>query len=320
MTEAPEDRAPQRETKPPKVTASENNHPAAKSPRVPIENLPPDRQAEIRGGKLAAKAKRKRIYRPQVPEIYEEIELHTSEIHEIYIGDFEACNQYAIAIDYVARERLTDRSEFNAYLQAFDDAISDLTEKLRRLHKTYEVLSNGGMSKSRNPQHLSAAVQTKRSMQILQQFQTADKIIRMIQFLHIYGELHDRRRDNDIAATTAALRKCVRALRNVKLQCFKRIIELEALSLQVKDTTTIEALQAARDLARKKASLTRGKQNTPAKPKGRTISRSKKSKPVIDPAAPASAPIGGGSVPDDSKEQDRQPSVQTTDPKATAAE
>ncbi|REA90226.1 hypothetical protein DV959_13210, partial [Staphylococcus pseudintermedius] len=85
--------------------------------RPAISDLPPDRQAEITGRRKADQSHRRFIYRPQVPEILKDIEIHTHEVALLFTRDFEASNEYAVAIDYVAKERLTSRSEFNQYLQ-----------------------------------------------------------------------------------------------------------------------------------------------------------------------------------------------------------
>ena len=227
--------------------------------RTAIADLPPDRQAEIAGRRLAGAAKRKQAYRPQIPEIAQDIEIHTYEVGVIFTRDFEACNQYAVAIDYVARERLTSRQEYNAYLQEFQDALDELTRTLAELHAHYEVVSNGGKAKSRKPRKVEVGIQSNRSMQLLELFRTADEILRMVQFVAIFGDLDadDARKATD--QVQRSLGRCVKALRNVKIRCFKRIVELENLRMPVRGETSIEELEGARRVAAIKSGMERAK-------------------------------------------------------------
>jgi len=251
--------------------------------RVAISDLPPDRQAEIAGRRLAGAAQRKHIYRPQIPEIMQDIELHTHEIGLLFTRDFAACNEYAVAIDYVARERLTDRAEFNAYLQEFQDALDELSETLTKLHGHYEQISNGGMAKSRKPHVVEVGIQSNRSMQLLELFKSADDILRMVQFLTIYGDLKLEEANKSAQTAQNALARCVKALRNVKLRCFRRIVETEKLRLPVKSDTTIEELTNARRVAVVK---------TGAEVKATSRKRrAKKPAPILDPAAPVTEPL-----------------------------
>lgn len=251
--------------------------------RVAIADLPPDRQAEIAGRRLAGAAQRKHNYRPQIPEIMQDIELHTHEIGLLFTRDFAACNEYAVAIDYVARERLTDRAEFNAYLQEFQDALDELSETLTKLHGHYEQISNGGMAKSRKPHVVEVGIQSNRSMQLLELFKTADDILRMVQFLTIYGDLKVEEANKSAQAAQNALARCVKALRNVKLRCFRRIVETEKLRLPVKSDTTIAELTDARRVA---AVKTGAEKKAPTR-----RHRARKPQPVLDPSAPVTEPL-----------------------------
>lgn len=256
--------------------------------RVDFNDLPPDRKAEITGRQRADIAKRKHKYRPTIPAVTEHIELHSAEIQILYTKWFDACNEYAVAIDYVARDRLTERREYNLYLQEFDNAIEELSGKARNLHAQYEKLSNGGMSESQFPSKIDARIQSKRSYQLLQQFTLCDQVLRMIQFLTIYGDLPEETSIRDTRKAIEALNKCLSGLRKVKIKCFKRIIELENLVTRKPESMTVEDLETARNRARSQA-------NDPnlSKPKSR-----RKAKAKIDPAADLNEPLAGqASVP-----------------------
>jgi hypothetical protein len=246
-----------------------------------ISDLPPDRQAEIASSRAHQRAKSKHVYRPQLPSVVEEIELHSNEIHLAFIRFFEPCNQYAIAIDTVARERLTSRIEFNSYLQQFDEAIGQLSEKINALYASQEELSAGSKTVNRAAVRIDANIQTRRSLQLLRLFKTADDIIRMVQFLNIYNDLDDRSAIKVIDTVVNAINRCGRALRKVKIACFHRIIEAEQLAIANSEDMTIEDLHAARRIARIGGSG-RKKQGG-----GR-----KDHKAMIDPGAPALLPVG----------------------------
>jgi hypothetical protein len=253
----------------------------ARKPRTAIADLPPDRQAEIAGRRQAGAAKRRFVYRPEVPEITETIELHSQEVSLAFMRDFDACNEYAVAIDYVAKERLKDRAEFNRYLQDFQEAIDELTEKLRALYARYEELSNGGMTQTRKPKVIDASVQTRRSLQLLNLFKKADDIIRMVQFLNIYGDLREEEAISSVNSVNKALARCVRGLRNVKVRCFKRIVELESLRMKVSSSTTISEIENARKIA----SIRKGDEK-----KTKRVTRRKKTS-TIDPNAKITEPL-----------------------------
>lgn len=247
--------------------------------RTPIKDLPPDRQAEIAGKKEADKAQRQHVYRPQVPGIVQKIEIHSAEVNLLYIRHFEACNEYAVAIDHVASERLGKRAEFNRYLQEFSETIAQLTGTLTKLYGDYEAQSNGGMTNNKLPIQIEAFVQTKRSNELLQLFKTADNIVRMVQFLNIYGNLEDGQAAKDIKAVTDAIARCVRGLRKVKTRCFERIIAEEALQIPNADSLTVQDLTIARNIASKRAGQ---KKKSPPK---------RKAEARIDPSAPVAAPL-----------------------------
>ncbi len=260
----------------------------ARRPRtVPaIKDLPPDRQAEIASSRAHQSARRKHVNRPQLPAVSEDIELHSTEINLLYIRHFEPCNQYAIAIDTVARERLTNRVEFNRYLQDFDAAIEQLAEKIRALYAEYEELSAGSMTTNKMASTFEADLHTRRSLQILRLFKNADDVIRMVQYLNIYNDLDDQTASRVLDRIANAINRCVRALRKVKLECFRRIVESESLAIPVSDDTTIEDLTAARRIAKI------GQKNQAKKKTKVTRSRKKKTEPLIDPSASASVPVG----------------------------
>lgn len=250
-----------------------------------ISDLTPDRQAEIASSRAHQSAKRKQFNRPQLPAVSEDIELHTAEIHLLYVRHFKPCNEYAIAIDHIARERLTDRSHYNRYLQDFDAAIEELSEKIRKLFAEFEELSAGSMTTNRSAQTFNAEVHTRRSLQIHRLFKNADDIIRMVQFLNIYNDLDDRTASKALDTIENSINRCVRALRKVKLECFKRIVQEESLRIPVSDATTVEDLAAARQIAKiGKGNKDKGKQKV-------VRTRSKKAKPTIDPAEPAGQPL-----------------------------
>jgi len=252
------------------------------SSRIAINDLPPDRQAEISGRRLAGEAKRKHVYRPKVPEIQRHIEIHTHEVGLLFTRDFTACNEYAVAIDYVARERLRSRAEFNKYLGEFQEVLDELSGSITSLYKSFEERSNGGMTKAREPHAVEVGLQSNRSMQLLELYKSADDIIRMVQFVTIFGDLPDDEGAKAILAVERALARCVKGLRNVKVRCFRRIVEVEALRLPVKSETTLEELEGARRVASIK-----GGEAKAVKSKKRprpTVS------PTLDPNAPASIP------------------------------
>lgn len=262
--------------------------PAPKNPpakpaggRVSISDLPPDRQAEIAGRHLADAAQRKHVYRPQVPEIVQDAELHTHEVSLLFTRDFAACNEYAVAIDYVARERLTSRAEFNNYLNEFQEALDELSGVLVKLHEQYEKVSNGGKANSRKPLIVEVAVQSNRSFQLLELYKSADDILRMVQFLMIYGDLRLEEASKTVIKVEQALVVCTRALRNVKVRCFKRIVEVERLTLPVESGTTIGELKDARRIAAIKSGY-KAKDVRPPR-------RKKAARPVLDPSAPVTA-------------------------------
>lgn len=251
--------------------------------RTPFEDLPPDRQAEILGQRQARSDRRRNTYRPKAPAISAPIEIHTAEIQLAYTRWFAACNEYAVAIDYVARERLTDRADYNRYLDEFDAALNELSETALGLYTRYEGLSNGGKANSPVPSKIEARIQSKRSMQLLQMFRQCDDILRMISFLSIYGDLPEKQAASDTARVTNSLNACLKALRKVKVNCFRRIIEAEALTAKAADKMTVEDLESARKNAGIKD----------ASPAATSRKRRRKAAPVLDPAAPASEPVPG---------------------------
>lgn len=275
--------------------------------RTLIKDLPPDRQAEIKGAREVGKARKRHVYRPQIPAAIEAVEFHTAEVQQIYVQHFAACNEYAIAIDFVARERLREVAAYNAYLQEFDDAIETLTEKMRSLYGTYEEQSNGGMTTSQTPQRLEAMIQSRRTYQLLQQFRQADAIIRMIQFLSYFGNLDDRRARRDITQVSAALNRCAKMLRKVKVRCFAAIIQQENLPLPDSDRLTTSDLERARTAVRRAGAV-----KDSAKP-SKTTRRRVRSKPDerIDPSAPVTEDLQQGPI-DVVSEGDPEPVEQKT--------
>ncbi|MBU2958020.1 hypothetical protein Q4511_15615 [Paracoccus sp. 1_MG-2023] len=249
--------------------------------RTAFEDLPPDRQAEIIGNKQARSDRRRNTYRPKAPAIMAPIEIHTAEIQLAYVKWFAACNEYAVAIDYVARERLDNRADYNRYLQEFDDALSLLSNVTLELFTQYEEASNGGMAASPMPSRIDARIQSKRSMQLLQLFKRCDDVLRMISFLEIYGNVPEAQVRSDFGRVVNSLNTCLKALRKVKVACFKQIIDAEALSAKSADRMTIQDLEAARKLASRK-------ETGPRKPV-----RKRKPKAIgeIDPAASASSEL-----------------------------
>ena len=257
----------------------------ARDRRIPFNDLPPDRQAEIIGQKQARSDRRKNTYRPTAPAIIETIEIHTAEIQLAYTKWFVACNEYAVAIDYVARERLTDRADYNRYLDEFDAALAELSATSLALFTRYEDLSNGGRAKSPKPSVIDARIQSKRSMQLLNLFKQCDDTLLMISFLSIYGDLPERQAASDAGRISNSLYTCLKALRKVKVNCFKRIIEAEALSSKSADKMTIDDLEAARK--NKTATLKDGSTGKPSR------TRKRKPAPLLDPTSPASEPVSG---------------------------
>ena len=80
-----------------------------------------------------------------------------------------------------------------------------------------------------------------------------------------------------------SINRCVRALRKVKLRCFKRIVEEQNLKIPVSDATTAQDLAAAQQIAKI------GKEN---KNKPKVVrSRPKKKETIIDPSQAAEMPI-----------------------------
>lgn len=265
--------------RPPRATGNSPSSVHPRDGRTAFEDLPPDRQAEILGQRQARSDRRRNTYRPKAPAISAPIEIHTAEIQLAYTRWFAACNEYAVAIDYVARERLTDRADYNRYLDEFDAALNELSETALGLYTRYEGLSNGGKANSPVPSKIDARIQSKRSMQLLQMFRQCDDILRMISFLSIYGDLPEKQAASDTARVTNSLNTCLKALRKVKVNCFRRIIEAEALTAKAADKMTVEDLEAARKNAGiKDATLRR---------------RRRKAAPVLNPGAPASEPVPG---------------------------
>lgn len=259
---------------------------SSRDKRPAFEDLPPDRQAEILGQKQARSDRRRNTYRPKAPAISAPIEIHTAEIQLAYTKWFAACNEYAVAIDYVARERLTNRADYNHYLEEFDAALSQLSKVSLDLFTRYEEMSNGGKADSPMPSKINARVQSKRSMQLLQLFKQCDDIVRMISFLSIFGDLPESRAISDTGRITNSLYSCLKTLRKVKIKCFKRIIETEALSAKPAERMTVEDLETAR----KNAAIKGGAASKPAR------KRKRKPVPQIDPSAPAADPIPGTSA------------------------
>lgn len=268
--------------RPPRSTGTAPASSQPRDRRIPFEDLPPDRQAEILGQRQARSDRRRNAYRPKAPAVSAPIEIHTAEIQLAYTKWFAACNEYAVAIDYVARERLTDRADYNHYLDEFDAALTELSETALDLYTRYEGLSNGGKANSPVPSMIEARIQSKRSMQLLQMFRQCDDILRMISFLAIYGDLPEKQAASDSARVTNTLYACLKALRKVKVNCFRRIIEAEALTAKAADRMTVEDLEAAR----KNASI----KDIPA---AANRMRRRKPAPVLDPGAPASEPVPG---------------------------
>lgn len=250
--------------------------------RVTFENLPPDRQAEIIGQRQERAERRRNTYRPKAPAVLAPVEIHTPEIQLAYTRWFVACNEYAVAIDYVARERLTNRADYNRYLDEFDAALTEFAKVALALHTQYESLANGGKASSPAPSRIDARIQSKRSMQLLTLFRQCDDILRMISFLTLYGDLPDARAISDTGRIVNSLERCVKALRKVKVNCFRRIIEAEALTAKRPEAMTVEDLESARLIASRN-----GTTNTPSRVRKRTPG------PVLDPSSPAEAPIPG---------------------------
>lgn len=230
-----------------------NRRPSQPAQRPALSDLPPDVQAEIAGNRQASAAKRQHIYRPQIPAISQTIEIHSPEVQIAYVRFFKACNEYAVAIDYVARERLPQRASYNAYLQEFDTLISSLTDSISVQFKRYEALANGGMTEVKKPFTVDATVQSRRSLQLLKQFKSADDVLRMVTFLNIYGDLQDQTKDQVINTVLRGLERCCRGLRDVKVRCFRQIITEEDLPLRNEVAVTPETLEAVRSLPDAKA-------------------------------------------------------------------
>lgn len=261
------------------VRRQQGRRPAQPTQRPALADLPPDVQAEIAGNRQASAAKRKHIYRPQIPAIAETIEIHIPEVHIAYIRFFDACNQYAVAIDYVARERLPQRASFNAYLQEFDALIATLTASISAQNTRYEALANGGMTKVSNPFTVDATVQSRRSLQLLRLFKSADDVLRMVMFLNIYGDLQDQARDQTVSTVLRALERCCRGLRDVKVRCFRQIITDENLPLRNEVSITPDAIEAVRSLPEAKARRRRQQRGNRA------------STSPLDPTAAAAEPL-----------------------------
>ena len=202
----------------------------------------------------------------------------------------------------MARERLTNRAEFNHYLQEFDEAIEELSERINKLYGEFEEKTAGSKTSNKTPLVVQTSLQTRRSLQLLRLFKTADDTVRMVLFLNIYNDLDDDTAKKAIYTLQNAINRCVRALRKVKINCFRRIIEVEKLQIPNTDDTSIEDIETARRLARI------GKKAQPnKKPAGKALL------PRIDPAQPALEPIGADHL------SDATPAVAQKSENATAS-
>ena len=243
--------------------------------RRAFDELTPDRQSEITGRREAAAAARRHRYRPAMPTVAEDVELHMPDVILLFEEHFRAVNEYAVALDEVAKVRLNNRRDYNAYLQEFDGYIAELKELVAGNKETLERASSGGMTSSPKPLVKKASIQSNRSMQMLRIFEAADTTLRHASFLSIYGDdakAYNRASDKIVSG----IRRCVKKLRKVKHRAFRQIIEERQLDVKNHDNLKLADVMAVDETSKKRQ---------------RTRSRSR-----IDPAAAATAPVVAGNV------------------------
>lgn len=264
--------APDRDEAPTKPEAKRPQSAARSRPprRRAFEDLTPDRQSEITGRREAAAAARQHRYRPAMPTVAEDVELHMPDVILLFEAHFRAVNEYAVALDEVAKVRLHNRQDYNGYLQEFDGYIAELKGLVAGDQETLERASSGGMTASPKPLVKQASIQSNRSMQMLRIFEAADTTLRHASFLSIYGDdAKAFNRSNEKIGS--GIKRCVKKLRQVKHRAFRQIIEERQIDVKNHDKLKLADVMAIDESSKKRQ---------------RTRSRSR-----IDPAAAATAPV-----------------------------
>lgn len=255
---------------------SEKSKKSANKPRGSSRYRTPDVAAEVLGKRQADRQRRHHLKKPSLPSVTEQVELHTPAIVLSYKAHFAAISEYAIAVDEVARIRLDNSDQFKTYLKSFDGYIDHLKRTINNLQGTLESESNGGVTENDRPEHISATIQTNRSMQMLTIFQQADMVLRHSGFLHIYSEDHDHTTIE--LKTLEAINRCVKGLRKTKKRVFEHIKSEQKLNVKIRDNMTLDELmaQGSAKSSNRKRKVSRGSRTLP---------------PQIDPQAPAAQEV-----------------------------
>lgn len=191
--------------------------------RASYDELPPDYQQEVIGRDQGEAHRRAQNHRPTAPMVSVPTTLHCPEIQRFYVETYGSCNEYAVAMEAVARNRMQDRGAFEKYMAEFDQHLNGLSNYARKIAKKLERESNGGMSDSPTPMTFSTKLQSARSKRFLDSLTLLDDAARHASFLAIYGEMDERTYLNTINAIKGRITQAARGLQSVKRECFREM-------------------------------------------------------------------------------------------------
>lgn len=188
-----------------------------------IKDLPPDYQAEIKGRRKRKRHQQEHRLNPSLPTLTIDTEIHCTEVEALFVDWFEACSQYAIAIDEVARERLKDKQAYNHYLQQFDEALDELLKYSTDTLSLMETRSNASYTTNEDPWRHSVKLAGPRGRQLLDAFKNADMALRYLQFMLIMGDISENESNGIKNGIRKTFNRLVRAMKKVKRDCFRNI-------------------------------------------------------------------------------------------------
>lgn len=186
-------------------------------------DLPPDYVAEIKGRRKEIDHTHSHMLRPIVPMLLVKAEFHCPEFQRFYVGSFETVNEYAIAMDVVARNRLEDRAAYEKYMKQMDNLIEVLFNYAKKRSKQYEKASNGGVTDSQSPMIVDAKLQSPISKRFLDCLTLLDSAARHASFMTIFGSIDREEYAKFIKNAENETTKTIRAIQKLKRQCFDKI-------------------------------------------------------------------------------------------------
>lgn len=211
------------------------------------DRLPFDLRTEIDQFEAYRKLKGKHFLLPQLPAIALDAELHCPAIHMQFTRWFETTQMYAVFLDVVARHWIRAREDYNGYLVQFDEHIAHLSGQVSANLTKYETLSEGQLTRHRNPYKVAIEISGPRGKQILDCFLGADRLLRHGQFLAIMGEIdgNELRRLED--ETVRSLSRTSNSLRSLVIEAKQRVTAARTKSAADRE------VQRRRDVSRRAA-------------------------------------------------------------------